>query len=408
MREPGGASAGGVLAGFGLIAAVCAALAAAEMVLMAPARDLASPRVWWTVLLMHAVVALGLGCGTVVATGLAAFVGRYGASRLARVSASDWGLVLLAVVLGFTHGWPVGRQLLEGFLPRSLALAVFAAAIALGYVLMRRFSRLLPNQLFAPVVAILVAPLAYYLLRSQPLGLPATSGLASGAMITSFALLVLAAMALLRRARAAAVAALVVLLVLAVRATAPDPHGLIQPSEQRPATRFEHQEDRSQRRPNLASEASTRRPVFLIVADTLRADALDLEGGAKGRTPELDRLAVNGDVFTRAIANASWTLPGHASLFTGLRASRHRLDLTSSPGYGAKLDDSLPTLHQHFAQRGYATSCISANGIVGPASDLIRVALGTAIPDERGCCRRPLSASGMPCRRARDRRSRSS
>jgi arylsulfatase A-like enzyme len=46
--------------------------------------------------------------------------------------------------------------------------------------------------------------------------------------------------------------------------------------------------------------------------------------------------------------------------------------MTSTPGYASKLDGSLSTLHERFAERGYATSCITANGIVGPASGLTR------------------------------------
>src|SRR5688572_1559620 len=70
---------------------------------------------------------------------------------------------------------------------------------------------------------------------------------------------------------------------------------------------------------------AARRPnVVLVVIDTLRADALGTLG-SPFPTPNLDRLAAEGVVFTTAIAPSTWTLPSVASLITSLHPSEHGL-----------------------------------------------------------------------------------
>src|SRR5262249_48827505 len=57
--------------------------------------------------------------------------------------------------------------------------------------------------------------------------------------------------------------------------------------------------------------------VILIVLDTVRADHLRIHGYRRDTTPNLARLVEQGVRFDRARATAPWTLPSHASLFTG-------------------------------------------------------------------------------------------
>ena len=61
--------------------------------------------------------------------------------------------------------------------------------------------------------------------------------------------------------------------------------------------------------------------VLLLVLDTVRAASLSLYGYSAPTTPNLDRLSTQSVVFDRAVASAPWTLPSHASLFTGPLAS---------------------------------------------------------------------------------------
>jgi len=63
--------------------------------------------------------------------------------------------------------------------------------------------------------------------------------------------------------------------------------------------------------------------LLLIVLDTTRWDAVGAESGKPTHTPNLDALAAEGTIFTQARTTSAWTVPAHASLFTGLYPSRH-------------------------------------------------------------------------------------
>jgi len=95
--------------------------------------------------------------------------------------------------------------------------------------------------------------------------------------------------------------------------------------------------------------------VVLIILDTVRAWNLSLYGYPRPTTPNLARRAADGVRFARAFATAPWTLPTHASLFTGREA--HEL----STSWYTPLDDSTPTLAEAFRAAGYRTGGFVAN-----------------------------------------------
>jgi arylsulfatase A-like enzyme len=95
--------------------------------------------------------------------------------------------------------------------------------------------------------------------------------------------------------------------------------------------------------------------VLLIVMDTVRADHLSLYGYDRETTPNLKRWAGRGIRFDKARSTAPWTLPSHASMFTGLWA--HQL----SVGVSSPLDDTEPTLAEYLGDRGYSTAGFVAN-----------------------------------------------
>lgn len=109
------------------------------------------------------------------------------------------------------------------------------------------------------------------------------------------------------------------------------------------------------------SAASDGRPsIVLFVVDTLRADAVSAYGRVTGTTPNLDRLAAEGLLYTHAYAPAPWTLPSHSSLFTGLRADQHGVGI-----HGAfRLPDDVSTLAERLRDAGYETAGFSENSIV--------------------------------------------
>lgn len=63
--------------------------------------------------------------------------------------------------------------------------------------------------------------------------------------------------------------------------------------------------------------------IILITLDTTRADRLHCYGYTRWTSPSLDNLATKSVIYTRALAPSSWTLPSHASLFTGKFTSSH-------------------------------------------------------------------------------------
>lgn len=96
--------------------------------------------------------------------------------------------------------------------------------------------------------------------------------------------------------------------------------------------------------------------VLWIVMDTARADALSCYGYRRETTPNIDALAAEGVLYQRAIAAAPWTLPSHASMFTGLLPSKHQC--TAEHQF---LDDHFTTIAEVLAEHGYATLAYSNN-----------------------------------------------
>jgi arylsulfatase A-like enzyme len=95
--------------------------------------------------------------------------------------------------------------------------------------------------------------------------------------------------------------------------------------------------------------------VLLIVLDTVGAAHLNLYGYSRPTSPTLDGLARRGIRFDRVQATSSWTLPSHASFFTG------RWPHELSAGWLTPLDAAQPTLAEYLAARGYATAGFVAN-----------------------------------------------
>ena len=95
--------------------------------------------------------------------------------------------------------------------------------------------------------------------------------------------------------------------------------------------------------------------VIFIVLDTVRADHLSLYGYPRPTTPTLKRLAENGIRFDRARATAPWTLPSHASFFTG------RWPHELGAEWLTPLRPGPPFLAEYLGSRGYATAGFVAN-----------------------------------------------
>jgi choline-sulfatase len=92
--------------------------------------------------------------------------------------------------------------------------------------------------------------------------------------------------------------------------------------------------------------------VVLVTIDTLRADRLGCYGYSKIETPNLDRFARKGVLFENAVAQAPLTAPSHASMFTGVYPTVHKVRDTG----GFVLQSSNTTLAEILQQQGWDTA----------------------------------------------------
>jgi arylsulfatase A-like enzyme len=112
-------------------------------------------------------------------------------------------------------------------------------------------------------------------------------------------------------------------------------------------------------------EADPRPDVLLITVDTLRADRFGFTGHAAARTPNIDRLAREGAVFTDAITPVPRTTQSVASIFTSRYPSQHGVKQI-----GERLPERAITLAEILRQAGYWTGAVSANGVASQEQGL--------------------------------------
>ncbi len=97
--------------------------------------------------------------------------------------------------------------------------------------------------------------------------------------------------------------------------------------------------------------------VLLLILDTVRASSMSAFGGTAGTTPVLEALARESTAYERALSPAPWTLPSHASIFTGLPASRLGIQMERP------FRHTTPMLAEVMVSGGYATAAFTANPI---------------------------------------------
>ena len=100
--------------------------------------------------------------------------------------------------------------------------------------------------------------------------------------------------------------------------------------------------------------------ILLLVLDTQRADRLSCYGCPVETSPHLDAFATEATRFAHAVTPAQWTLPAHASIFTGLYPSQHGTLQVDSV-----LPATLPILAERLRDAGYLTAGFSQNPYVG-------------------------------------------
>jgi choline-sulfatase len=120
--------------------------------------------------------------------------------------------------------------------------------------------------------------------------------------------------------------------------------------------------------PLVTTRAPKSRPnVLVYMIDTLRADHSSLYGYARDTTPFLKKLGAAGVVFDDCQAQATWTKPSIASLFTSLYSYTHGI---------VRDDDTIPkgaaTLAEQLRKSGYVTAAVTASPWAGKITGLQR------------------------------------
>ena len=100
--------------------------------------------------------------------------------------------------------------------------------------------------------------------------------------------------------------------------------------------------------------------IVFVVLDTQRRDRLGCYGYARGTSPNLDAFAQGATVFEQAISPAQWTIPAHASFFSGEFPSTHMIVHGSDA-----IDPHFQTLAERLRVAGYRVTGFCNNPLVG-------------------------------------------
>ena len=104
--------------------------------------------------------------------------------------------------------------------------------------------------------------------------------------------------------------------------------------------------------------------VVLITLDTLRADHLSCYGYERATSPRIDAFAREATRYTRSMATSPWTLPTHASLFTGKLPREHGAHTTKVGRRSPRerpLSGHHVTLTEVLREAGYSTGAFVTN-----------------------------------------------
>lgn len=113
--------------------------------------------------------------------------------------------------------------------------------------------------------------------------------------------------------------------------------------------------------------------VLLILVDTVTADHLGCYGYYRNTSPTIDSLAASGTIFMNCLAQSSWTLPGMASIYTGLSERSHRCGQYNDRLFG--LDLEMPTVSTILQEQGYSTSGFVQSSFLGVISGWTKVTI---------------------------------
>lgn len=130
----------------------------------------------------------------------------------------------------------------------------------------------------------------------------------------------------------------------------------------------------------LKKDPKKTRNIILISLDTVRRDFIGVFNADPELSPNIDSLAKDCVVFENAYSQASWTLPSHVSLLTGLNPASHGTNIDSNT-----IPEKIKTLPQFLRERGYInfayTGLIFYRHGFPKGFDHYKFADGTLFPD---------------------------
>lgn len=97
---------------------------------------------------------------------------------------------------------------------------------------------------------------------------------------------------------------------------------------------------------------------LLVIMDSVRAGNTSLHGYERETTPYLQSLSTESQTYLQARSPSRWSVPSHASMFTGLHTPEHGVDKV-----GKKLSGD-ETIWEWLSQRGYETGVFSRNSFL--------------------------------------------
>jgi choline-sulfatase len=114
---------------------------------------------------------------------------------------------------------------------------------------------------------------------------------------------------------------------------------------------------------STAPHTNTRPNVILITLDTVRADRMGFLDSDRKLTPNLDALARQSVVFTRAYSQVPLTTASHATILTGTYPQFHQVN-----DFGVPLPADVPYAPAIFKSRGYHTAAFVGSLVLDPAT----------------------------------------
>lgn len=118
--------------------------------------------------------------------------------------------------------------------------------------------------------------------------------------------------------------------------------------------------------PMIVATDPARTNLVLICIDTLRDDPIGCHGAVPSSKPAMDALAAAGTRFSRFVAASSWTLPSHATLFSGQEPLVHGANRIG----GRVGSERTPLLARELATAGWVTGAFTGGGFLDPAFGL--------------------------------------